>query len=93
MWTTRSVFATREPRRPILLVFDVYGSVIVVGIACLIAGVTAVILATETARHTSSDLIHLHIFDLAAALFALVAFGFRLRATMRRLLKAAQQSA
>jgi hypothetical protein len=87
-----SLSARHKTPSPVALVYDIYGSIFVIALGCLVLGATAMQIASETAGRDPSHVIHFQIFTVAADLFALIAFGFRLRVTMRRLLQAAQQS-
>lgn len=93
MWSLRSDFAAPDARRPAVLIYDVYGMVITIGMFCVLLGVTGMQLAYESGGHDPFRLARWHIFDVAMCILGLIVFGFRLRTLMRQMLRATEQHA
>lgn len=84
--------ASKESRRPVLLVDDICGMLIVVGLGCLVLGVTTVKLADELADGYRTHL-RLQVCTLATQVALVIAVGFRIRALARQLLRATEHQA
>ena len=92
MFSPGSFFASKESRRPVLLLYDIYGMLIVVSLGCLVLGVSAAQLADDLAGGYRTHL-GLQVCTLATQVALVIAVGFRIRIILHQLLRATEHQA